>query len=89
MLAAPTQHGRFRVYSDFSAEALGAALHQLQKEGEKPIAFASRVCRGAEVNMDSPTGELAAMIFALSKFRSYLGYSEFDLITDSTTVKAL
>lgn len=54
-----------------------------------PVAFASRVCRGPEVNLDSPTGELAAAIFALHKFREYLGFQEFDLVTDSTTVKAL
>lgn len=54
-----------------------------------PIAFASRVCRGLEVNLDSPSGELAAAVFALHKFREYVGFAEFDLITDSTTVKAL
>ena len=39
--------------------------------------------------MDSPTGELAAAIYALTKFRSYLGYTFFQLITDSTTVRSL
>jgi ribonuclease HI len=41
------------------------------------------------VNLDSPSGELAAAIYALQKFRQYVGYDEFDLITDSSTVKAL
>jgi ribonuclease HI len=53
------------------------------------VAFASRVCKGPEVNLDSPSGELAAAIYALQKFRQYIGYEEFDLITDSSTVKAL
>ena len=41
------------------------------------------------MNLDSPSGELAAVIYALQKFRQYVGYNEFDLITDSSTVKAL
>ena len=32
---------------------------------------------------------MAATIFALLKFRSYLGFTSFDLITDSTTVRSL
>ena len=28
-LAAPTREGKFCIYTDFSAEALGAALHQI------------------------------------------------------------
>ena len=88
-LASPSQLGRFRLYTDFSAIAFGAALHQIQNGTKLPVTFASRLCRGAETSLDSPTGELAAVIFALTKFREYLGYGEFDLITDSTTVKAL
>ena len=62
----------------------------MQADGvERPIAFASRVCRGPERSLDSPSGELAAAIFALTKFREYVGYNPFDLVTDSTTVRAL
>ena len=69
---------------------MGAALHQVQPDGsEAPIAFASRVCRGPEQSLDSPSGELAAAIFALTKFKEYVGYNPFDLVTDSTTVRAL
>lgn len=88
-LGVPQEEGRYKVYTDFSCEAMGAALHQVQGGEEVPIAFASRVCRGPEVHLDSPSGELAAAIFALHKFREYVGFAEFDLITDSTTVKAL
>ena len=54
-----------------------------------PITFASRICRGKEVELDSPTGELAAAVFALLKFRPYLGFTHFELITDSTVVRSL
>ena len=48
----PTPEGRFRIYTDYSAEAISAILHQVQqldgKEVEVPIAFSSRVCRGED-----------------------------------------
>ena len=64
-LATPHNDGRYKIYTDFCAEAMGAALHQVQDGEEKPIAFASRVCKGPEVNLDSPSGELAEAIYAL------------------------
>ena len=88
-LAPPTDEGMYKVYTDFCASALGAALHQIQNSKEVPIAFASRVCRGPKTALDSPSGELAAVIYALGKFRGYLGYSHFELVTDSTSVRAL
>lgn len=61
----------------------------MQDGVEKPIAFASRQCRGPECNLSSAEGELCALVYALGKFRPYLGYSAFDVITDSSALKSL
>ena len=53
------------------------------------MAFASRLCRGPEATLSSAEGELCALVFALGKFRSYLGYEEFDVITDSHALMSL
>ena len=90
MLTYPQMHGRFRLYTDWSKDTLGACLHQVQDDGiERPIAFASRQTRGPEANLASSEGELAAFIYGLGKFRSYLGFSEFDAITDSAALRTL
>ena len=73
MLHTPKAGGRFRLYTDYSSDALGAALHQIQEGVEKPIAFASRLCKGAEVHLSSAEGELCALVYALAKFRNYDG----------------
>lgn len=73
----PSPDGKFRIYTDYSAEAISAILHQVQtvegKETEVPIAFSSRVCRGKEKTLGSAEGELLAAIFALTKYKQYVG----------------
>ena len=54
-----------------------------------PIAFASKQCRGAETRLSSGEGELLAVVFALSKYKQYVGHTPFDLITDSKAVSYL
>lgn len=69
----PQLGGKYRIYTDFSADAVGAILHQGQKIGDEvkevPIAFASRICRGKERTLGSAEGELLAAVFALTKFK--------------------
>ena len=89
MLHTPTSDGTFRLYTDYSSEALGAALHQLQDGVERPIAFASRLCKGPEIHLASAEGELCALVYGLAKFRNYVGFSEFDIITDSSALTSL
>ncbi len=73
----PSPDGKFRIYTDYSAEVISAILHQVQtvegKEAEVPIAFSSRVCRGKEKTVGSAEGELLAAIFALTKYKQYVG----------------
>lgn len=89
-LTRPSSTGRFILYTDWSKDALGVCLHQKQADGvERPIAFASRLTRGPECNLASSEGELAAFVYGLGKFRSYLGFAEFDAFTDSSALKTL
>ncbi len=59
------------------------------KEVEVPIAFSSRICRGKEKTLGSAEGELLAAVFALTKYKQYVGATPFDLITDSRALCAL
>ena len=56
---------------------------------EVPIAFSSRVCRGKEKTLGSAEGELLAAVFALTKYKQYVGQTRFDLVTDSRALCAL
>ena len=89
LLRTPTEHGLYRVYTDYSSEAVGAALHQVQGKTEYPVAFASRLCKGPECTLSSAEGELCALVYALGKFRNYLGFSYFEVITDSGALLTL
>ena len=89
LLHTPTPDGKFRVYTDYCADAVGAALHQVQQGVEYPIAFASRLCKGPEQTLSSAEGELCALVYALGKFRSYLGFEPFEVITDSSALLTL
>ena len=74
MLATPCEEGRYKMYTDFCSQALAAVLHQVGPDGiERPLHFASRLCRGPEMHLSSAEGELAALVFGLGKFRAYLG----------------
>jgi hypothetical protein len=73
----PVTGRKYRIYTDFSAQAVSAKLHQEQvvdgKLQEVPIAFASRICRGREKHLSSAEGELLAAVFALTKYKQYVG----------------
>ena len=89
----PSPQGRFRIYTDYSSAAISAILHQVQLQGDKevevPIAFSSRICRGKEKTLGSAEGELLAAVFALTKYKQYVGQHPFDLITDSRALCSL
>ena len=65
----PRREGRYRVYTDWSADYMSAILHQLHDGVEHPIYFASRACKGAEARLGSAEGELLAVVFGLQKFK--------------------
>ena len=73
----------FQVGTDASDRGLGAILYQEEEEGKpKYIAFAARSLTKGERGYSATKRELAAIVFALKKFRYYLWGSHFTLYTD-------
>jgi ribonuclease HI len=68
---------------------MSAILHQVQGDTEVPLVFASKTCKGAEKKLASAEGELLAVVFALAKFKQYVGRQHFTLVTDSKAVTYL
>ncbi|KAK6119791.1 hypothetical protein DH2020_046460 [Rehmannia glutinosa] len=85
VLALPKGTENFVVYSDASKEGLGAVLMQ---EGEV-IAYASRKLKPYEANYPTNDLELAAIVFALKKWRHYLYGATFTVYTDHKSLKYL
>lgn len=79
----------FEVSVDFSKNCLGAVLTQVQEGKERLLSAAGRKCTKYESNYSSWKGELAAVLFALKKFRHILLYRKFILHTDNTGVTYL
>lgn len=67
---------------DASKVAVGAILSQGKLGEDKPIAFASRMFRGAEGNYDSYDQEALAMVYGIKQFRHYVYGTPFTVITD-------
>ena len=60
------------VETDASDFALGAVLSQNSGDGLRPVAFASRSLKGAELNYPIHDKEMSAIVFALTEWRHYL-----------------
>uniref|UniRef100_T1ILE2 Reverse transcriptase RNase H-like domain-containing protein n=1 Tax=Strigamia maritima TaxID=126957 RepID=T1ILE2_STRMM len=82
-----------------SHQGLGAVLCQdedvwNEKKQEfiptpKPVAFASRVLRGAEVRYSTPELECLAVVWAIEWFKPYIEYTTFILESDAQAFKWL
>ncbi|KAF8096223.1 hypothetical protein N665_0314s0001 [Sinapis alba] len=73
----------YEVYTDASGTGLGCILMQ---EGHV-IAYASRQLRPHEVNYPTHDLELAAVVFALKIWRSYLYREKVQILTDHQSLK--
>ena len=68
--------------TDASDVGLGAIILQKHEKKWKPVAFASRQIRGAELNYPVSDKECLAIIYAIEKFRHYLEGIKFEVVTD-------
>ncbi|XP_064085209.1 uncharacterized protein K02A2.6-like [Macrobrachium nipponense] len=72
---------------DASPKGLGAVLSHITSNGERPIAYASRMLTPTERNYYSQIErEGLAIIFGLRKFHQYLYGRKFTLITDNKSL---
>ena len=85
VLALPNGKDSFVVYTDASKEGLECVLMQ----NEKVIAYASRKLKLHEGNYPTHDLELAAIVFALKKWRHYLYGITFEVFTDHKSLKYL
>ncbi|WZZ15423.1 hypothetical protein YC2023_108512 [Brassica napus] len=85
VLALPEQGKPYTVYTDASRVGLGCVLMQ---DG-RVIAYASRQLRKHEDNYSTHDLELAAVVFALRIWRSYLYGQEVEVYTDHQSLKYL
>ena len=89
-LASPKDGASKKVMSDASDYGLGAVLLQEEENCWRPIGFASKKLKGAEVNYTTTEKECLAVVFALQKFRHYLqGGPTFEVVSDHHALKWL
>ncbi|XP_027171642.1 uncharacterized protein LOC113771232 [Coffea eugenioides] len=85
VLVLPDGGEGYVVYSDASREGLGCVLMQMGKV----VAYASRRLKPHEQNYPTHDLELAAVIFALKKWRHYLYGVTFEVYTDHKSLTYL
>lgn len=93
VLAYPDFSQPFLLTTDGSLQGLGAVLSQRQGGVERVIAYASRGLRGSEKNDRHYSAfklELLALKWSVTeKFKEYLIYSKFSVITDHNPLRYL
>uniref|UniRef100_A0A6V7KDU1 RNA-directed DNA polymerase n=1 Tax=Bracon brevicornis TaxID=1563983 RepID=A0A6V7KDU1_9HYME len=72
----------FLITTDASGFAIGAVLSQGEAGKDKPIAYFSRVLRGAETRYSTYEKEALAIIEAVKNFRPYVYGHKFTIYTD-------
>lgn len=87
ILAMPEPDRPFIVHTDFSHHALGAILEQRKADNKNHIiSCASRNCSEAEAKLGPTDGEILALVFAVTKFHTYLAGTTFTIVTDHSAL---
>jgi hypothetical protein len=79
----------FLLRTDASSHAIGAALLQWEENEEKPIEYASRLLTAPERNYTTTEREALAIVWAVNKFRGYIGENTTVVITDHQPLRWL
>ena len=87
ILCFPNKKDKFVLYTDASEYAIGSVLTQLQKDGEKVIAYASRKLSQTERNYSVTKKELLAIVTFIRQFKHYLWGVEFEVRTDHRSLQ--
>jgi hypothetical protein len=85
VLQLPQRDKVFEMAADASDLAIGAVVEQ---EG-KPVAYASRLLRGAELKYSVIEKECLALVYAMKQFRHYLIGRRFTVFTDHRALQWL
>ena len=82
VLQYPKFNQPFNITTDASGYAIGAILSQGEVAKDRPIAYASRLLQGAELNYSTIEEECFAIIYAVRHFRPYIYGRKFTLVTN-------
>ena len=90
VLAYPSFDKLYTVEIDASISGLGAVLMQMQDDSKlHPVAYASRSLTAAERNYSITQLETLAVVWALTRFHSYIYGQSITVVTDHAAVKAV
>ncbi|GFS31675.1 retrovirus-related Pol polyprotein from transposon gypsy [Trichonephila inaurata madagascariensis] len=85
VLKLPDFQKPFELFTDASLIGVGAVL----KQEQRPVVFASRTLSNAERNYMVAERECLAVVWALNKFRTYLGSLPIKVITGNAALTRL
>ena len=90
VLAYPSFGKPYTLETDASISGLGAVLSQMQPDEKlHPVAYASRSLSAAERNYSVTELETLAVVWALTRFHSYLYGQSVTVVTDHAAVRAV
>jgi hypothetical protein len=82
-LRLPDLNEKFILTTDASENGMGAALSQLDENGdEKIVAYWSKTINTAQKNYSATDKELLSVVESIKNFRNYLAFTRFTLRTD-------